>query len=683
MVCRILATAALLFTATLPASALSTRPIDDALASAAARMKVKDFNGAHEAALKSKEKGARSFLLGMSAVKLEHWEEAASELAGAAENYPVLADYALYHEGLALSKLGRSQAALPPLYKLLRQYPESRLFRPTMILYGDTLAAAGHPKEALETYTSFIERYPSGSDSISALYGSALCREKLGDPAAAASILRGIWLNYPGSQFAEKATAELQSIAAAGTSVAPYTSAELFKRGCTLYDLGKYAQAVAQFAKLPTDGSSDDFAVKLRLKMGQAEFRSRHYHDAEATLRALLQQPSGGSATEATYWLGKALEKNGKSDEAYQLYLRVADARGSAVADDALMDAAYLKRYQRKWGEAQQLFKRFLGSYPDRNGAATWETAWASYQARDYPNAIYYLKKLTEHDDLREKALYWLGKAQAAGGDPKGAEATFSSLASEYPFGYYTLLCNRWCDISQFPAPPKNIIEALPMPGGYEREKTLIMLGLYDEASRELAAKRIRNQMGVVRLYLEMGNYNGALHALAKDKPKRSEATVWGVDYPLAFREEVARHAGANGVPDSLVYAVMRTESNYFPGALSPVGAVGLMQIMPATAERISKGGSEKLTRPDLNIRLGAKHLKDLMSIYDKNIALTAAAYNAGSGNVKRWQKSLAGLPQDEFVESIPFRETREYVKKVMTTMELYQRLYRLPADKN
>ena len=83
-----------------------------------------------------------------------------------------------------------------------------------------------------------------------------------------------------------------------------------------------------------------------------------------------------------------------------------------------------------------------------------------------------------------------------------------------------------------------------------------------------------------------------------------------------------------------------------------------------------------------MNIRLGAKHLKSLLDLYDKNVQLAAAAYNAGAGNVKKWQKGLGALPRDEFVESIPFRETREYVKKVVTAMELYQRLYRLPAYK-
>ncbi len=103
------------------------------------------------------------------------------------------------------------------------------------------------------------------------------------------------------------------------------------------------------------------------------------------------------------------------------------------------------------------------------------------------------------------------------------------------------------------------------------------------------------------------------------------------------------------------------------------------MQIMPATAESISKGDSKRLATPALNIKLGARHLKDLLQLYDKNLTFTVAAYNAGSGNVKRWQKAYGDLPQDEFVESIPFRETREYVKKVVTSMQMYQRLYRLP----
>jgi soluble lytic murein transglycosylase len=682
MFSRTIAVAIFLVSAALPACALAAKPFDEALASAAARMKVKDYSGARQAALKSSQSGPRAFLLGMTDVRLEQWDEAASQLGYAADAYPVLADYALYNQGLALSKLGRNDDALTPLYRLLKQYPDSRLARAATLLYADTLAAGGHHKEALQSYTAFIERYPSGSDSISASFNSALSRDKTGDPAGAAGVLRGIWLNYPGSSFAEKAADELRRLKAAGVQPEAYSTAELFKRAGILYDLGRNGKAAEAYAALLVNSEGPEFNSKLRLRYGQALFKARRYRDAQDTFSSLYSKGTGAIAAEAGYWLARSLDKNGRGDEAYDLYLRLSNpAQGGSVADDSLLEAAYVKRFQKKWSEALQLFKRYLASYPDPQRTATWEAAWCSYQARDYRGAADYLKKLAEREELREKALYWLGKAQAASGDAAGADASYAALATEYPFGYYTMICGRWCDTSLFPAPPQNLSEAIPMPAGYEREKALIALGLYDEAGKELGAKKKQNGLTIARLYLEMGNYNGAYHAVAAMKTKRGDRdndSVWGFNYPLAFREDVTKNAAANAIPESLVYSIMRAESNYHPGALSPVGAVGLMQIMPATAEAISKGDSGKLARPELNIRLGSRHLKDLLSVYDRNIALTAAAYNAGSGNVKRWQKTLGSLPQDEFVESIPFRETREYVKKVLTAMELYQRLYRL-----
>jgi peptidoglycan lytic transglycosylase len=687
---RFLAAVAILVTSTLPASALNIpKGFDEALNTAAARMMVKDYAGARQAALKSSENGPKAFLLGMSNVHLEQWEEAAANFASAADSYPILGDYALYYHGLSLSKLQRWDEALVPLYRMLKEYPDSRLVRSAVILYADVLASGDYPKEALASYSSFIERYPSGSDSISALYGSALARERLGDPAAAAQILRGIWLNYPASSFADQAAAELKRVAAAGTRVEPYSSAELFKRGSTLYDLGRHKKAAEALAELPLAGESEEFATKVRLKMGQALLKAKQYQEAQAAFRSVLQKEAGGtSGSEARFWLAKALDKSGKGEEAFDLFLKLAESpRGGSVANDALLEAAYFKRYQRKWDEANRLFERYLANFPEQKKSSTvmWEAAWAAYQSRNFPVAAADFRKLAEREEMREKALYWLGKTLSAAGDAKGAEASLSALATEYPFGYYALICDKWCELSQSPTAPGNLVESLPLPAGFAREKALIGLGLYNEAGRELTLVRKKNPLGAARLYLEMGNYNGALHSIANlnKKPGEQSATAWGLNYPQAFREDVAKNAALTGVPENLVYAIMRTESNYLPGAQSPVGAVGLMQIMPATAESISKGDSARLTVPDLNIRLGARHLKDLMELYDQNLTLVIAAYNAGSGNVKRWQKGLGSLPKDEFIESIPFKETREYVKKVVTAMELYQRLYRVPADKN
>jgi soluble lytic murein transglycosylase len=110
------------------------------------------------------------------------------------------------------------------------------------------------------------------------------------------------------------------------------------------------------------------------------------------------------------------------------------------------------------------------------------------------------------------------------------------------------------------------------------------------------------------------------------------------------------------------------------------------MQLMPATAAAMASVGKERfatdtLTNPKVNIGFGAQHLKDLLNLYKNDLVLAVAAYNAGSGNVNRWRKTFGALRRNEFIESIPFVETREYVKKVISGAELYDRLYKLDSS--
>jgi soluble lytic murein transglycosylase len=157
---------------------------------------------------------------------------------------------------------------------------------------------------------------------------------------------------------------------------------------------------------------------------------------------------------------------------------------------------------------------------------------------------------------------------------------------------------------------------------------------------------------------------------------------LWNLAYPLPYREPVQVQVGRTGVPESLVYAVMRAESGFSPTILSPAGAVGLMQLMPATAKQVTGKGNAfsaaDLTKPDFNISCGVKHLRDLTKLHDNSLVLTIAAYNAGSTPVNRWRKKFGALREDEFIENIPYGETREYVKKVLTSAELYHRIYNL-----
>ena len=152
--------------------------------------------------------------------------------------------------------------------------------------------------------------------------------------------------------------------------------------------------------------------------------------------------------------------------------------------------------------------------------------------------------------------------------------------------------------------------------------------------------------------------------------------------YPAAYWEEVYKNSKENGVDPLLVLAIMRQESFFEPNSLSPAGAIGLLQLMPETAKKIFKENgqdfSEKnqLYKTDINILTGVKYISKLLKKYDNNLVYAIAAYNAGEHKIKEWQSRFSDADLDEFVESIPYPETKNYIKKVIVNYENYYRIY-------
>jgi soluble lytic murein transglycosylase len=152
--------------------------------------------------------------------------------------------------------------------------------------------------------------------------------------------------------------------------------------------------------------------------------------------------------------------------------------------------------------------------------------------------------------------------------------------------------------------------------------------------------------------------------------------------YPKPFWEDVQQQAQATALDPYLVLSIMRQESAFATTAVSSAGARGLMQLMPATAQLVSqrlhlgKVTDAMLEQPQLNIRLGTHYFASMLQRYQGDTVLALAAYNAGPGRADRWRKEWPNLPQDEFIERIPFNETRLYVKLILRNMMNYERLY-------
>ncbi len=660
-----------------------------------------DYHGAREAALRTATSPERDFMLGAASYHMKRWDEAERILTGAADAFPLLGDFALYYRATALTRLSRFDEAIPLLKRLPQDYPQSPLKRSSEFLAADILFLKGDFQGALDAYLRCIEIYPSGEDALKALHQSALCRERLGDLEGAVRELRGIWLAYPSKKIASTAEADLIRLRASGARVAPYSGEELFRRGATLFDLRRFRDAAATFSLVTPESLPENLRGKLAFRRAMALYRSRKYQEAEhAFLRlSATNPPYPEYAVESSFWHAAILERSGREKDALAVFQRIAETSPRPdLAGDALLQTALIMKKTGLRQEALDTLARLLNRYPDSPHAprARWETAWWQYQAGDYSAAATNFEKLASVPASREKALYWTGRAREKAGMREAARESYTALVKEYPSGYYALSAEREHGLLSGAIPSLNpsILATIPLPPGFERARVLASMGLRQEARMELASLRRRKgvvfkrSLDVAAIYLSMEDYRYAMGLFdeaslaGRDSANRF---AWAILYPPGFSSSVSRYAPEAGISEYLAYALIRAESTFSPSVISPAGAVGLMQLMPATARDTARGLGETITtarlqHPDLNVRLGTRYLKQMLARFNGNRVSAVAAYNAGASPVSRWLKKNPSMREDEFIESIPYPETREYVKKVLAAAEVYRRLY-APAD--
>jgi len=322
----------------------------------------------------------------------------------------------------------------------------------------------------------------------------------------------------------------------------------------------------------------------------------------------------------------------------------------------------------------QMLLERFPKSR--FAGSVLWEkgwTAWKHGNARAADSA--WTKALEAGNDKRQESrlLYWAARASAKQGDTRTASALYERLKTNYPIDYYTFLA-----FPDGPVPLTNSVpESLSGAGGELSDWGFVIYARMELAGSDDPAGRF----AAARLALWMRDARGAFMdavPLAKMIPgfKTVPVPLLEALYPLARESEVLAAAGRFGVDPIDVWSIMRRESAFDEEAVSPVGAMGLMQLMPPTARENAKMLGEKdgdYFDPSKNILLGTHHFSRLMKMFDR-IEWAIAAYNAGQGSVGKW------LPQkgtiEEWIEDIPFGETREFVRQVMANRHIYRMTY-------
>jgi len=668
---------------------------DDLLAQAAAQFREKDYADAARIAQKAGNSPQRTFILGASLLRMGNPEAGLPLLTEAESKLPLVADYAALYQAEALLKLKKYPEAAGKAASLPKGYPTSLLIRRAEKLYADIQFEAGDYTAALKAYQGFVEKYPSGSDSVEALFQSARCREETGDRSGSAVIYRNIWLNNPTAAQSQLSRERLKELEKTGIKSAAYTPEELLRRASALAAQNQYSSALQALRSIPAEGLTPAVAARIELRSGMAHYRMKNWKEAEKSLTKAAGSTLPGIRSEARFWLAKTLERQDRDEKALDLYMELAgDGKKQEFADDALMEAAGLRRNQGNYAEAARLFTMIATSCPESKfiSRAVWESGWCHYLAREYAAAVEVFKSLLKEETQREKALYWLSRSLE---NTSGAEADsyYRVLLDEYPAGFYATWYREQKGVKDVREPlgQRNVVAELPLAAGFDKPRLLALLGMVSESRVEMAAARKKagdkksTIPGLARTYLEMKDYSSAISLFLQNRPVKWDAAslpLWAAGYPLVYSDPVAQYTAANALSEGLIYGLMRAESGFSPAIKSPVGAIGLMQLMPATAKATARENGtfdpQRLVVPDYNIKLGTKHFRDLMKDYDGDVVYSIAAYNAGASAVNRWRKGFKGLKKDEFVESIPYQETRDYVKKVQAAATTHRHRFGL-----
>ncbi|WP_354688992.1 transglycosylase SLT domain-containing protein [Aeromonas sp. 19NY04SH05-1] len=348
-----------------------------------------------------------------------------------------------------------------------------------------------------------------------------------------------------------------------------------------------------------------------------------------------------------------------------------------AIARRLLLDRS---RSERQWLDNMV---RLLAD-PDitelRARLAIWEEDWRGLSG--------WVKMMPMARQKEDRWRYWMARSLEVQGQQKQARDLYLETANLR--GFYGFMAAQ-----RTGAPYRMKNQTVPhVPDWRSASRRWPFLLRVQEllAMNEVAAARsewIHNMdRNPVAQRIEFGHIalNRGWHDLAILASIRAEAwDALELRFPKPYKQTFSQVARERAVNMSLLYAISRQESALYPRAQSPVGARGLMQLMPATAkETAGKIGvpyrsEQQLFDPAMNIRLGSAYLKRLLDVYDGNRILAAAAYNAGPGRVKRWREQSADKPMDVWVESIPYRETRNYVQNVLSFDLIYQHKFQQP----
>lgn len=708
-----------------------------ALAKAAERYRLDDYAGAAsllEAALEklathNPERLPARFLLALSKMNDNQWEAASADFKALAAEYPLLADYHAYYAARCDLRGGNNTLALDWARKVQRgsvSDAEAQLIE---------LEALERLKqwEPLETSAqAFLQKFEAGPRRAEARFRLATAMENRQRPAAEiVAAYRLIWSQAPTEVWAKQAQDRIAALATATNDpkLAVPTPEQWLERANALADKQQNSEAEAAFSLALSAGLKDPKLVcQAKFNRGQAVFKQRQrpraaafYEEAEAACRAAGETDL---IIKALYQGARCRASGGDRNAALSRYAQLEkEFPQASYADDARLRTAEVLQDTGNVTAAREKLAELAKLYPngDMLGEALFRLAFAAYDEKDWDQAHRWLDenlRLIPRENMwfaEGRALYWKARVYARQGNKSGSVRMYEEAIRQYPLSYYALVAFERLRES-FPKARATLLRELHSHQGEEtwpvlfgrsaaygtpefmRAVELARLGLGADARRELAKVNLdgddaaegvslrERALWLTSVLLDRGRVWNTSHAVPRytlteykrTYPKGANAAAWRLSYPRAYPEYVATNSKLNNVPPFLQLSIMREESAFSPTIESFANAIGLTQMLVSTAQGYSdkKVTRETLLDPASNIMLGSRFLGHLLEHFGRAVPLAIPGYNAGEVAVERWLKDRGHRPLDEFVELIPYDETRGYTKRVLSTYLTYSWLY-------
>jgi soluble lytic murein transglycosylase len=597
--------------------------------------------------------GKEHFMQGRKDLEALRYSDAIQNFSLAQRELPLIEDYTLYYLSEAYHGSGDHQKSLETIQYLLERYPATPLRK--KVRMAEIREEKERGSDVLPLYEAYARDYQDDEETLF-LYGKLLREE--GDATGAATVFKKIYVNA--SEFSHAARAELKP--------EDIQAKDILERVSNLFRRYNFAEAERDLRQIL--GTDDALREEILEKLGYSLFRQKKYREAAEIFGR------GGDLYYQARSFYRAGDKKG-FDAALSELIAGHDSRAGYLLNAEAAD----KRREKDFEGAEKIYTEVLRNYPSDAEDALWGIGWSQYLSGAYAKAAATFSQLYEkYDDL--KYLYW--QARSLESDHKDAAELYKKLmqADNSFYAVMTYATNKKSLGRPVSLNPPLIDPSRDKTKKSERIELLSSLEMRKEAITELSLasgnmETPSDLVYIISKFQELGEYKRAIRLACRIPYSEKMHAFW---YPLAFWDRVEPIAEKQNVDPLVALSVMREESRFDANAKSVAGAYGLMQLMPETAYRLDRNlklginRPSQLTDPENNIQLGSFYLRSLFNEFH-SLPHVLAAYNAGELAVRKWQDQGDYRSVDEFIEDIPYAETRNYVKKVLTSYFQYKKV--------